>query len=54
MVNSKHHALESFRDREWRADAFGARRRRAMLDRFPAIEPYESGMLDVGDGHRVY
>ena len=25
-----------------------------MLDRFPAIEPYESGMLDVGDGYRVY
>jgi hypothetical protein len=23
-------------------------------DRFPAIEPYDSGMLDVGDGHRVY
>ncbi|MCA1723124.1 MAG: prolyl aminopeptidase [Thermomicrobia bacterium] len=23
-------------------------------DLFPAIEPYESGMLDVGDGHRVY
>ncbi len=22
--------------------------------RFPAVEPYESGMLDVGDGHRVY
>ena len=25
-----------------------------MADRFPAIEPYDSGMLDVGDGHRVY
>ncbi len=25
-----------------------------MPDRFPPIEPYESGMLDVGDGHRVY
>ena len=22
--------------------------------RFPAIEPYESGMLNVGDGHQVY
>ena len=22
--------------------------------RFPAIEPYDSGMLDAGDGHRVY
>jgi proline iminopeptidase len=21
---------------------------------FPAVEPYDSGMLDVGDGHRVY
>src|SRR5688500_15893558 len=21
---------------------------------YPAIEPYESGMLDVGDGHRLY
>jgi proline iminopeptidase len=25
-----------------------------MDDRFPPIEPYESGLLDVGDGHRVY
>ncbi len=25
-----------------------------MEERFPAIEPYDSGMLDVGDGHRVY
>jgi proline iminopeptidase len=25
-----------------------------MLDRFPAIEPYASGMLDVGDGHEIY
>jgi proline iminopeptidase len=25
-----------------------------MQDRFPAIEPYDSGMLDVGDGQRVY
>lgn len=25
-----------------------------MDARFPPIEPYESGMLDVGDGHRVY
>jgi proline iminopeptidase len=23
-------------------------------DRFPAIEPYDTGMLDVGDGHQVY
>ncbi|UFZ04879.1 prolyl aminopeptidase [Bradyrhizobium ontarionense] len=23
-------------------------------DRFPAIEPHDSGMIDVGDGHRVY
>jgi hypothetical protein len=23
-------------------------------DRFPAIEPYDSGMLDAGDGHQVY
>jgi proline iminopeptidase len=22
--------------------------------RFPAIEPYDSGLLDVGDGHEVY
>jgi len=22
--------------------------------RYPAIEPYETGLLDVGDGHRVY
>jgi len=21
---------------------------------FPAIEPFESGLLDVGDGHEVY
>jgi proline iminopeptidase len=25
-----------------------------MSERFPAIEPYENGMLDVGDGHHVY
>ncbi|MDP9352579.1 MAG: prolyl aminopeptidase [Chloroflexota bacterium] len=25
-----------------------------MQGYFPAIEPYDSGMLDVGDGHRVY
>ena len=23
-------------------------------DKFPAIEPYDSGLLDVGDGHQVY
>jgi hypothetical protein len=23
-------------------------------DRFPAIEPYDGGMLDVGNGHQVY
>ena len=26
----------------------------AQLTQFPPIEPYDSGMLDVGDGHRVY
>lgn len=26
----------------------------AMLDMFPAIEPYDTGMLDVADGHRLY
>jgi hypothetical protein len=25
-----------------------------MPGRFPAIEPYETGMLDVGDGQRIY
>jgi pimeloyl-ACP methyl ester carboxylesterase len=25
-----------------------------MAFRFPAVEPYDSGMLDVGDGHQVY
>lgn len=25
-----------------------------MRDRFPAIEPHDAGMLDVGDGHCVY
>ncbi|GAB2739707.1 prolyl aminopeptidase [Kitasatospora kifunensis] len=24
------------------------------MEQYPAIEPYETGMLDVGDGHRVY
>lgn len=24
-----------------------------MTGRFPPIEPYDSGMLDVGDGHQV-
>lgn len=25
-----------------------------MGERFPAIEPYDSGLLEVGEGHRVY
>jgi proline iminopeptidase len=25
-----------------------------MIERYPAIEPYESGMLAVGDGHELY
>ncbi len=25
-----------------------------MADRFPPIEPYDSGLLDVGDGHKIY
>jgi len=25
-----------------------------MTERFPPIEPYEHGMLDVGDGHSIY
>jgi proline iminopeptidase len=25
-----------------------------MIDLYPSLEPYEAGMLDVGDGHRVY
>jgi proline iminopeptidase len=25
-----------------------------MTGQFPPIEPFESGMLDVGDGHRIY
>jgi proline iminopeptidase len=25
-----------------------------MVERFPAIEPYATGMLDVGDGQRIY
>lgn len=25
-----------------------------MAERFPVIEPYETGMLDVGDGHHLY
>lgn len=25
-----------------------------MPERFPPIEPYDSGLLDVGDGHRIY
>ena len=25
-----------------------------MTDRFPPIEPYETGLLDVGDGHHIY
>jgi len=25
-----------------------------MPERYPAVEPYESGMLDVTDGHRLY
>jgi len=25
-----------------------------MPEQFPSIEPYDQGMLDVGDGHRIY
>jgi proline iminopeptidase len=25
-----------------------------MPEQFPSIEPYDEGMLDVGDGHRIY
>ena len=25
-----------------------------MPERFPAIEPYDTGMLDVGDGQHIY
>ena len=25
-----------------------------MAERYPEIEPYASGFLDVGDGHSVY
>ena len=25
-----------------------------MGQRYPAVEPYDSGMLDVGDGHSLY
>ncbi len=25
-----------------------------MPERFPAIEPYDAGMLDVGDGQHIY
>jgi proline iminopeptidase len=25
-----------------------------MVDRYPAVEPYDSGMLAVTDGHRLY
>jgi proline iminopeptidase len=25
-----------------------------MPERFPPIEPYDAGMLDVGDGQRIY
>ena len=25
-----------------------------MAERYPPIEPYESGLLDVGDGHEIY
>ncbi|MFN2494360.1 MAG: alpha/beta fold hydrolase, partial [Pseudonocardiaceae bacterium] len=25
-----------------------------MAERYPAVEPYESGLLEVGDGHTLY
>jgi proline iminopeptidase len=25
-----------------------------MTDRYPPLEPHDSGLLDVGDGHRMY
>src|SRR5690242_17328963 len=34
--------------------AAGAVEAAAMADLYPEIEPYEHGMLDVGDGNRVY
>src|SRR5579859_4016319 len=34
--------------------AAGAVEAAAMADLYPVIEPYEHGMLDVGDGNRVY
>lgn len=34
---------------------FDKHRKEAVVpDRYPPIEPYESGMLDVGDDHRIY
>jgi len=32
----------------------GSANRLIMADLYPHIEPYESGMLDVGDSHRIY
>ena len=25
-----------------------------LLSLYPPIEPFDSGLLDVGDGHRIY
>lgn len=30
------------------------RRRKYRREAYPPIEPYDSGLLDVGDGHRIY
>jgi hypothetical protein len=30
------------------------RDRRPPVERFPSIEPFERGMLDVGDDQRIY
>ena len=41
----------------WPATSSGCRARptvSGVADRFPAIEPYDEGMLDVGDGQRIY
>src|SRR6478609_10920763 len=32
----------------------GAHRMTELRQPYPPIDPYETGMLDVGDGHRIY
>ena len=47
-------STKSGRKRPWERPTAAAEKHAKMTAVFPPSEPYESGMLDVGDGHHVY